>query len=99
MNLISIILLIVIYICALVLYLHMTKTQQNEERNVALLATASVFFAITLIILLVDIGLEYTRDKRTEAEINRDKLKKMMKAPAPPPVKKDTKYSTVRNNI
>ena len=100
MNLIAMILVIVVYICALVLYLHMNKAQQNESRNVALLSISSVFFALVLIILLTDIGLEYTRDKRSEGEKNRDTLRSMMKAPVPPPKKplEDNDYSTVRKS-
>ena len=100
MNLTTMILVIVIYICALVLYLHMNKAQQKEDRNVALLATASVLLALVLIILLTDIGLEYTKDKRSEAEKNRDNLRNMVKAPVPPPKQplEDNDYGTVRKS-
>ena len=100
MNLITMVLVIVLYICALVLYLHMNKAQQKEDRNIALLSVASVFFGLVLIVLLTDIGLEYTRDKRSEAEKNRDALRNMMKAPAPPPMKpmEDNDYGTVRKS-
>lgn len=100
MNLITMVLVIVLYICALVLYLHMNKAQQKEDRNIALLSVASVFFALVLIVLLTDIGLEYTRDKRSEAEKNRDTLQGMMKAPVPPPKQplEDNDYGTVRKS-
>ena len=78
----------------------MNKAQQKEDRNVALLATASVLLALVLIILLTDIGLEYTNDKRSEAEKNRDNLRNMVKAPVPPPKQplEDNDYGTVRKS-
>lgn len=99
-NLITVILVIVLFVCTLVLYLHMNKAQQKEERNIALLATGSVMFALILIILVVDIGLEYSRDKRTQMEKEREVLRQRMKEPAQPPKKtvEDNDYSTVRKS-
>ena len=53
----------------LVLYLHMNNGQRREERNVALLATGSVMFSLLIIILIVDIVLEYSKDKREQRQI------------------------------
>lgn len=94
-NLITMILVIVIYICSLVLYLHMNKAQQKEDRNIALLSVASILSVLVLIVLMIDIGLEYTRDKRSEIEKKRDTLRATTRAPLAAP-KKNNIYGTVR---
>ena len=100
LNLITMILVIVLFICTLVIYLHMTKSQQKEDRNVGLIATASVMFGLIMIILFTDIGLEYTKDKRSQEEKEREALRNMMKEPVSPKRKpiEDNDYGTVRKS-
>lgn len=74
MNLIAIILIVALFVCTLVLYLHMNPNQQKESRNIALLATGAVTFGLVLIILVADVIVEYSRDKRSAGEIKRDQL-------------------------
>jgi heme/copper-type cytochrome/quinol oxidase subunit 4 len=79
MNVITLVLTIVLFICTLILYLHMNNNQQKESRNVALIITGSVMFGLILVILAADVFVELTRDRRTEAtkirEERREKLR------------------------
>ena len=93
MNIITLILVIVLFVCSLVLYLHMNSGQRKSENNVALIATASVMFSLLVIILIIDIVLEYGKDRREQRQIEeavkennrRKEVKKKLKELVRPP--------------
>ena len=78
MNVISLLLVITSFITSLILYLHMNQSQKKEGRNISSIIICSISFAALVIILTVDIFIEYSKDKRTANQKKLDKMKKII---------------------